>query len=143
MEISELKTKMDASAIGQEIAAMTPADATDVRVGAVRIARGAVRIVSTGWTKGVYCRDQDGRSTPQGASDACTFCAVGAIRRAAGNPAVTPLDVEWVIKALGYVVGKADVGGVFLWNDSDTTSQEDVVAALQLVAGAAELSLPA
>lgn len=82
----------------------------------------------TKWTKGAHARDEDGFAVSPTCSSACSFCTLGAIRRAMGDLAV------------GYDLGNEAnrrlqvemcTFNVADWNDNPNTSFRDVKKAFR------------
>lgn len=95
---------------------------------AVILAKAADLITSKGWTTRAYARNAGGDEEYFDSSDACQFCAFGAIRRAGVD---LSLDNSLWLRASNFV--KPDIpndSGLTIWNDHDATSAEEVSALL-------------
>ena len=139
MEAAELRDLMVDTDADREMRALSPEDCVKERVKAVRVARVAQEIVNNGWCQQAYARDSDGKPTLVDADDAKSFCVVGAIRKADDVYDFRTPGTRWVYAALHKLTG---LNEVFAWNDQDGRTKEEVLAALNTVEGAAELSLP-
>lgn len=71
------------------------------------------------WTKGVYARDEEGYETSAYATDACKWCAVGALHHFSGRLLGGKAGKAFDFLARGIESTKA---GVFNFNDRTTHS---------------------
>lgn len=63
------------------------------------------------WTQNVYARNAYGREVSELSPDACRFCSMGALHRAAGiladdEPVATPTQLKHALRALNEQVGQ-------------------------------------
>ena len=79
------------------------------------------------WTRGTYARDEVGQSIGPLHPDACTFCALGAARRACG---ITHYDLVELQPP-----GDTRFGDVFLFNDNHAETVFDVIRFMREAAG--------
>jgi len=98
------------------------------------ILRRAIRLIGLGWTKGSYARTAGVNAIPYTAPEACQFCSLGAIYRAAidlgedRNGNVT-LDARAKLrKVIAAVYGENDI---VEFNDSPIRKKEEVLAAFK------------
>jgi hypothetical protein len=84
------------------------------------------------WTQGVLGRDERGCIlTSNELGRAVSFCAAGAIQRAAGLPFQTPEGAHRFVRK---VIGRKEIG---YWNDRPRRTQAEVVAKLREAAALA------
>lgn len=109
-----------------------------------RVLYGAARILEPegAWCQGWYAKDANGMDVRAMEDDcdalsprACQFCAVGAIRRAAGDAEEA---VDPAVDVLVRVVKDDMNASVTLWNDAPERTQAEVVAKLREAAALAD-----
>lgn len=132
---------------------MTPAEvltrAADLIEAAPKLAKGvynayAIELDEHGRESGVHVPwDEYDNAGP------LCYCAIGAMARAVGKPAVMAhLDPDYLSAAtslartLGAPNGTMDIieGAIFLWNDAPGRTKDEVVQALRTAAGLAQVS---
>lgn len=72
----------------------------------------ARRLVSEGWTRRTYARDDCGHDVGCKSPKAKFFCAIGAIRRAGGDDSL-----------LIYFRDMLEIQSIFMWNGTSTKEQ--------------------
>lgn len=78
-----------------------------------------------GWTKGVYARDKDLNPTNSYGQDACSFCALGALGRAAHELDLDNTIPEFLVAKYLPVSFSVNIAA---YNDDDRTTKEDIIA---------------
>lgn len=101
----------------------------------------AARLVRTGWTCGTYARDRDGEPCNVTDDEACEFCLLGAIDRAAFTlvadfekaSGLYHACVNRAITELREQTG-SDRANLDTWNDNEAQSAEEVAVFLEAAA---------
>lgn len=95
--------------------------------------RNARRYVKDGWAQGSFARDADGKIVNRTDASACRWCVLGALLNAAdglpGGHFVYSDAVSRLQRATQSEIG------LTRWNDADTTTQADVLAAFDKAIG--------
>ncbi len=101
----------------------------------------AAQLVRTGWTCGTYARDRDGEACNVTDEEACEFCLLGAIDRAAFTleqdfERASGLYHACVTLALAELRERtgSDRANLDTWNDTEAESAEDVAVLLEAAA---------
>ncbi len=83
------------------------------------------------WAQGGFYKTDAGTDCSQGV--ACKFCAVGALRKAAGvsdyYESIDCIPMQQAIDFLAKGMGTANGGGIVDFNDADTRKHAEVLAA--------------
>ena len=93
------------------------------------IFRKAALLIKKGFTKGMFARNANQETVSPTNSNACSFCAVGAIRSAAGLYTVGPL-LDYAEEELQRTK-KHVTGYLAEWNDKPERTKEDVITFLR------------
>ena len=100
-----------------------------------KILNRAAELVTQGWCKMTAAKDELGRHVPPTHPNACRWCATGAIDKAVDDiiPNLGRHEQAWEVNRLAKYVQEAN-GIVCLlhrWNDSEKTTQEQVIQVLK------------
>jgi len=80
------------------------------------------------WTKGAYARDAHGDSVDTWSKEACSFCALGFLRRARFELMHYPQLPSTVEKLVEQHVPEDFSGNISAFNDAPKTTKEDIIA---------------
>jgi hypothetical protein len=78
------------------------------------------------WTREAYARDEDGQAVDIFDTNACQFCAIGAIRRQSPTPRVINMPIEYAVMAINEVC-REKARTIYHYNDQPETSHEDII----------------
>lgn len=93
-----------------------------------KILQKARKLIAKGWTQGAFARNDRGWSVGNNSPDAQCFCAVGAIRTAAGWDGNAPMgEYREALSAVRAATGSRLP--IPSWNDNAKRTKEDVLAA--------------
>lgn len=85
------------------------------------------------WAKGEFARDADGNAVAIHDASAVCFCAVGAIRHAAGRFANTKEVRDALARAIYFISKENDrTRWISVFNDSELTSHADILHAFDV-----------
>ena len=87
----------------------------------------AADIVEKGWTQGVFATNAFGKGVPVESPEACSFCVLGALDKAA-ETGIGEMAWREAEKALFRTVRSPSLPA---WNDAPERTQAEVVAALR------------
>lgn len=94
---------------------------------AKQVAVRARRLIEKGWCRDEWARTAEGGGCPYSSSAARSFCALGAIYRAAIDVGAelppNPFWTEWA----GTLPSSFEFAGDANWNDARSTSKQDVL----------------
>jgi hypothetical protein len=65
----------------------------------------AIELVESGWTKGLWAQDRNGKPRDWDSGEAVAFCAVGAIMRATHELLGMPRPLVWSFGRMGFLTG--------------------------------------
>lgn len=91
----------------------------------------AIGLVKKGWTQGAYARDSEGVQTSDYSPNACSFCVLGSLSRAAIDTQNYQAYGPTVSLFMRFLLKKGWPGMPSRWNDSPTRTQAEVIKTLQ------------
>jgi hypothetical protein len=93
------------------------------------ITAGADRLERMGWCQGSFAQDKNDQSVPPDDEEACSFCAVGAMRAVGQN-----VLIGRAIHALSLAASRT----ITRWNDDPGRTKDEVIALMRRTAAKLE-----
>ena len=93
----------------------------------------AAEVIERGWNQGWFAVDKDGNKVSARSKDACKWCVLGAVEKAADELGLKNGDWMKIVGRVQWAAGIDEYGSLCRWNDDPNRTQEEVAAMLRSV----------